>query len=260
MGQHHDHGDNEHGPTFGSHGMLLIGEERIFLSHLPMFMFNPTKHPHNFQVILAVRHGPSEHGGSFATYVEDHKAHPEAQFYTFVPDDFEMADLDPGDRKIDSLHGDIHRGHFERGGEKIGTAVAQVSDVLLFHPFRREEQRPRDLEYLLFGGAGELSLAHLIISPPDFDQILSVRAIEPALGDAELAKGLRITVLGRENSAPTRLKAQERVVAEIAQATPSEPKEVELVTDAELYFEEGELAEPATFRPTEEETAAGFGE
>lgn len=67
-------------------------------------------------------------------------------------------------------------------------------------------------------------------------------------------------MLGRENSAPTRLKAQERVVAEIAQATPSEPKEVELVTDAELYFEEGELAEPATFRPTEEETAAGFGE
>ena len=35
--------------TFGTHGMLLFGEETLYLSHLPMFMS-----PHNFQVILAV--------------------------------------------------------------------------------------------------------------------------------------------------------------------------------------------------------------
>jgi hypothetical protein len=50
MDQHDDHGHHEHGPTFGSHGMLLIGEENVFLSHLPMFMFDAEDHPHNFQV------------------------------------------------------------------------------------------------------------------------------------------------------------------------------------------------------------------
>jgi hypothetical protein len=32
------------------HGMLLVGEETLYLSHLPMF-----HSPHNYQVILEVR-------------------------------------------------------------------------------------------------------------------------------------------------------------------------------------------------------------
>mgnify|MGYP003693773227 CR=1 FL=1 len=43
----HDHRDPN--ATFGTHGMLLFGDETLYLSHLPMFMS-----PHNFQVILAV--------------------------------------------------------------------------------------------------------------------------------------------------------------------------------------------------------------
>ena len=266
MGEHHHHGHHDPGakdppppPTHGSHGMLLIGEERLFLSHLPMFMFQAEHHPHNFQVILEVKPVPSENGESLTTYVEDRKAHPEVRLYTFVPDEFEMADLDPADPNVESLHGQVHRGHFEKGGKAIGTARAQVSNVVLFRPFKRGEQRSRDLEYLLFGHPDELFLAHLITSPPDFDQILSVSEIKPALDDAELAKGLRVRVPGRENGPPTRLKAQERADAEVADITHSETKALELAIDAELYFEEGELSEPATFSPTEEETAAGFG-
>lgn len=252
MEQHHDHDHHEPGdkdpppprPTEGSHGMLLIGEEHVFLSHLPMFMFEAEHHPHNFQVILEVKPEPSEDRGSLVTYVEDRRAHPDVRIYTFVPAVFEMAHLDPADRKIDSLPGTVHRGHFEKKPqEEIGTATAQVSNVVLFQPFKRGEQRPRDLEYLIFGHPDELFLAHLITSPPDFDQILSVRDIEPALDDEELAKGVRVKVRGRENSAPTRLKAQERVVAEVADAARSETKELELEIDADLYFEEGELAE-----------------
>ena len=267
MEQHHDHGHHEPGgedppppPTHGSHGMLLIGEKHIFLSHLPMFMFEVEAHPHNFQVILEVKPVPSATGEALTTYVEDRRAHPEVRIYTFVPDKFEMADLDPADQKVKSLHGTVHRGHFEKDHEEIGTATAQVSNVVLFQPFKRGEQRPRDLEYLLFGHPDELFLAHLITRPPDFDQILSVGNIEPTLEDEELAKGRRVRVPGRENSAPTRLKAQERLVAEVPEVTGSDSKELELVIDAELYFEEGELAEPASSAPTEEETAAGFGE
>jgi hypothetical protein len=240
--------------------MLLIGEKHVFLSHLPMFMFKAHHHPHNFQVILEVKPVPSASGESLTTYVEDRRAHPEVRLYTFVPDEFEMADLDPADRKVESLRGTVHRGHFEKDHERIGTVTAQVGNVVRFRPFKRGEQRPRDLEYLLFGHPDELFLAHLITSAPDFDQILSVSDIEPTLDGEELPNGVRVRVPGRENSALMRLKAQERVVAEVGDVTGSESKELELVIDAELYFEEGELAEPASFAPTEEETAAGFGE
>ena len=41
-------------PTFGVHNQMMVGEQTIYLSHLPMFMFNPQRHEHNFQVILEV--------------------------------------------------------------------------------------------------------------------------------------------------------------------------------------------------------------
>jgi hypothetical protein len=43
-------------PAIGIHGMLIVGEEAIYVSHLPMWM-----RPHNFQVILEVTfRGPSQ--------------------------------------------------------------------------------------------------------------------------------------------------------------------------------------------------------
>ena len=43
-------------PAIGHHGMLIVGEETIYVSHLPMWMA-----PHNFQVILEVTfRGPDQ--------------------------------------------------------------------------------------------------------------------------------------------------------------------------------------------------------
>lgn len=36
-----DEGADERGPSFGGHGMLIVGEDSIYLSHLPMFMLPP---------------------------------------------------------------------------------------------------------------------------------------------------------------------------------------------------------------------------
>ena len=47
---HAHHGEGDHGDTTGIHGMLLFGEDILYLSHLPMFAS-----PHNFQVLLEVR-------------------------------------------------------------------------------------------------------------------------------------------------------------------------------------------------------------
>jgi hypothetical protein len=53
-------------PAIGLHGMVIVGEETIYVSHLPMWM-----RPHNFQVILEVTfRGPDQ---LQARYVDDRK-------------------------------------------------------------------------------------------------------------------------------------------------------------------------------------------
>jgi hypothetical protein len=50
-----------------------------------------------------------------------------------------------------------------------------VKQVVHFREFDSKTKRPAHLEYLLFGKGGKFFLAHLIVAPPDFDQLLSVK-------------------------------------------------------------------------------------
>jgi hypothetical protein len=69
MDHSHEHEPGQgHQHTVGTHGMLLVGEKTIYLSHLPMFT-DPT---HSFQVILEVtlaRDGEDPH----AAYLSDRR-------------------------------------------------------------------------------------------------------------------------------------------------------------------------------------------
>src|ERR687888_50790 len=80
-------GETEPPPTFGQHNQMMVGEETIYLSHLPMFMFDPQRHEHSFQVILEVAlSGP---GNPQATYAADRREHPDVRMYTSRPPDFD---------------------------------------------------------------------------------------------------------------------------------------------------------------------------
>src|SRR5215217_3673597 len=80
-------------PTCGVHNQMMVGTQTIYLSHLPMFMFDPEHREHNFQVILEVTlNGP---GNAQATYVNDRTSHPTERMYTMSPAPFEMIELDP---------------------------------------------------------------------------------------------------------------------------------------------------------------------
>jgi hypothetical protein len=64
-------------PAIGHHRMLIIGEETIYVSHLPMWM-----RPHNFQVILEVTfRGPDQ---PQASYIDDRKT-TGTRLYTLSP-------------------------------------------------------------------------------------------------------------------------------------------------------------------------------
>ncbi len=248
--------------TMGSHGMLVLGEKSTFLSHLPMFMFEADNHPHNFQVILEVAFGPPPGGGPAADYAGDRRQHPDMRLYTFIPADFEMDDLDPASRSIDALTGEVHRGHFERhdddGGEVIGKATAAIINVVHFRAFEEGADRPPELEYLLFGRGEEQFLAHLITAPPDFDQVVSVRAGDGHVTPDELAGGITVRFPGRRNTPKDRLMPGETLSGRLIEAQDADPRDVDLEVGAELYFEEGELGDPFTTRQTREEKEAGF--
>jgi hypothetical protein len=193
------HGGQHHGqpqpdeqppdPTMGGHGMLVFGEDVLYMSHLPMFM-----RPHNFQVLLEV-----DFDEDVRRLLVDDREATGGGMYTWDPRQFPIAELDPaGDGPArDSMVGNLVRGHFERGGTPIAMdVVARVLDVVHFGELDIDARpdKGRELTYLCFGRGGRLHLAHEITAGPDFDQILTARlapgtitdqAGRPAEGDTE---------------------------------------------------------------------------
>ena len=218
------------------HGMVVVGTETVYLSHLPMFM-----KPHDFQVVLQGRFG----GHDQQTYVEDRTAHPKALVYTLAPAPFVLPDIlpsGPGTRpRLRTFRGDLFRGHFEQpepGTDQIATDVeVTVEAVVLGHRFDPEAPAPDALAYVLFGAGAELWLAHVITRPPDFDQLVSVKVPDGALTAAALAAGIPVTVPSRKNLAAERVGGDRRDAAVAASATVAgKAVPVELRPQVEFYF------------------------
>jgi hypothetical protein len=232
--------------SFGGHGQLLFGEQIIYLSHLPMFMFDAERHPHNFQVILEVTLSAAG-GDPQAAYVAD-RQRTGTQIYTLAPEAFSLTDLvstDPDRPPLRSFTGTIFRGHFERGGRPILRDVrVEVQRVVYFRQFEPDAEPLPALEYLLFGGEEEPFLAHVITRPPDFDQILSATLNGHLLDDKELREGFVVTFPGRKNTIPERIEEGERLSGEVQfdRENGATTCHVEVAAQTEFYFEAGELA------------------
>lgn len=244
MSDHHEH-------AVGVHGMLLFGDEAVYLSHLPMFA-----PPHNFQVILEVA---LDDAGRQA--ISSDREQDREDYSTFVPEPFPITELDPGEGTPQaSIKGAIHRGHFERGGPLLAEdVVATVREVVHFRELALDDQRDaeRDLTYLCFGRPGALYLAHEVTAQPDFDQVLRVRLI-PGTGSDQAGRPLPddVAAMGFDRAQPVafrdrsdtptgRLSAHEVVEGFFSQTvTPSgfHGFATEVETGAELYLEIGELS------------------
>jgi hypothetical protein len=119
MSAQHYHEPNPERPAV--HGMLMVGEARVLLSHLPMFHA-----PHDQQIILeASLSAPGFNPQK--KYVDDRNA-TQTRIYTWVPKPFVLSDLLASRPAPPTMIGIIFRGHFERGT----VAVA----ILTFAPIR----------------------------------------------------------------------------------------------------------------------------
>ena len=218
------------------HGMLLFGDKKVYLSHLPMFSMAV----HRYQVLLEVTFTKAG-ADPQAAYVKDRHAHPDISIYTFVPDRFVLPELDPKDQKRKSLIGRTVRGHFERKGNvPIDEGVtATVSRVIHFQPFAKDPTPLLQLQYLLFGEPDDAFVAHVITQPPDFDHVLAVKLGDHKFSAAELGRGVRLTFPGRVNTAAQRL-AEAPVIAEVV-APGRDTVKVQIQRRSEIYFEESDL-------------------
>jgi hypothetical protein len=254
----HQHGDHQHDdhqtpqPDADTHGMLVVGQGPVYLSHLPMF-----GHPHHdVQAILEV-HLSGDGEDSQARYVNDRKRSGE-RIYTLKPDPFVLQHLithGPGEECLCEFTGELYRGHFERPGAELLSKVTVIVDhVVHFRQFDPEAEAPVILNYILFGTSDERFLAHLITRPPDFDQVVSVTVSGHDFTDDELRRGPILFTPRRANRASDRFGAGEKTSAEMS----GDIGQVQLEIGTEFYFEEGELATKFSTRQTEHEKLAGF--
>jgi hypothetical protein len=262
----HDHGGgmgHGHPPsgdqpsTHGTHNQMMVGEETVYLSHLPMF--DPQFPMHHFQVILEVT--LTQPKNAQATYTEDRRSHSDVRMYTMNPNEFHITELDPEDPRRTEITGDVYRGHFERPNRHllIRGATARVVNTIHFHRFEPGARPLEHLEYLLFGKAPDLFLAHVLVGAPDFDQILGVMLPDGEVSAEDLERGIRVQIPGRANGVRTRIQPGERVTVQAERpGAEGGPLELELEASTEFYFEEGEMRTPMDMRQTAEERKAGF--
>jgi hypothetical protein len=247
--------------ALGTHNMLIVGKETVFLSHLPMFKPHDSDSPHRYQVILEATLAK---GGvdTLPTYTNDRKSHTATRIYTMSPQQFILPHLSSANTNppLSTFKANLFRGHLEKKGTALILEDADVSirNVIHFREFDSNAPKLTQLEYILFGKGSELFLAHLITRPPDFDQVIAINVKDHAFTDDDLRKGLRI-VFSRPNSVAGRLQEKQEATGELKPAEGRlEPKKVSVKVGVEYYFEEGELRVPATFETTPAEKRARF--
>ncbi|HVF80407.1 MAG TPA: hypothetical protein VM884_00650 [Flavisolibacter sp.] len=244
-----------------THNMLVVGEKTVFLSHLPMFQEKDSPPmPHRYQAILEVSFAKAGTNAQ-ATYTKDRQSHTATKIYTISPEKFVLAQLVAAD-SLRHFKATVFRGHLEKpqtSPEKILLATdVTVKQVVHFREFDPAAKKPAQLEYLLFGKGGELFLAHLITTAPDFDQVVGVKITGRTFSDEELAKGVKLTFPGTTNTPSSRLKQGQQKDAEHKPNNALAAQKFRVQVTSEFYFEEGELRVPAAFSTTAEEKKAAF--
>ena len=225
------------------HNMLMVGQETVFLSHLPMFRSPGFDSPHRYQVILEASL-QKEGRDAQPTYSNDRKSNPSKKIYTLGPEEFILPNLlsSNANPPVSRFKARVFRGHLERPGKKLIIEDADVSikNIVHFREFESDAKKLPQLEYILFGKGSELFLAHLITRPPDFDQVMSVSISDHTFTDEELRKGMRV-LFERPNTISKRLMQKQESPAQVKSAESSQLLKVRVKALVEYYFEEGEL-------------------
>jgi hypothetical protein len=179
------------------HGMRIVGEQNIYLSHMGLFKSSCHDYQGIFEVAFEGLNDPQ------SQYLNAQKSKSNQNEFTLEPTEpFILPDLASG--KLASFKASIFASQYEdipkdiRPREALDRNVTvKVKRVLYFRQFKPDATQPTSSEYLLFGsGINEQLAAHLITAPPDFDQVVALKTTLP-LSNMELAKAVRLVLPNR---------------------------------------------------------------
>jgi hypothetical protein len=139
--------------------------------------------PHDYQAILEVELPAA----ATALYRADLAAHGDA-IYTINPTTaWVLPDTIQADARFPL---DLYRGHFERGGERIASAVeCHVRRIVHFRRFD-PKATARSSRWIVFGADHERFAAHRLEHAPDVDQVVALAATTPLPSDAPVNDGV----------------------------------------------------------------------
>lgn len=218
-----------------THGMAVFGQNSLYFSHLPMFHA-----PHDYQALFA---GSFDQTGLDAYF--NPKNNPLGSFYTMEPEPFVLPSL-VNEIKNGSVlkQAKLFTGVFDEGGKAISSAFSVAfTKVLYFRKLNPSEGRPLHPEYLILGTPdSEIFLVHLIHAPPDFDQILKVNSVDPAVASLLRINGIchvsMDSISGDLPVAPDHVVGVS-VISEVSQA-PLVVGKIQL--GSQIYFNSEDLA------------------
>ena len=209
------------------HGMLLFGNDKIYLSHLPMF-----HSPHDYQVILETKLSqPTKE-----IYLQAKKSNPSETVYTLVPEVFVLPEMISNPKPFKAT---IFQGHFERGGNPIaGNITVNISKVIYFKKFDPRNSHPKKVKYIYFGQE-EIFGVHLITTKPDFDHIVEVGTSPMLLELLSSQSFIEVELTDLRKQTPVKAGFSPISFA----ITDSGPIELDIYKiDKELYSEFGDLS------------------
>jgi hypothetical protein len=178
--------------SLAGHGMVVFGEQTIYLYHLPMW-----HGVHAWQIILEA----SMDTQSLALYQADRVAG--SHLNTFSPKSFALAQIKPGFK----IAGTLFHGHFEQGGTPLAQgieSVLTVQRVVMIKALNPNETKRTTPMYRVFGHGTKWFAAHVASHNPDFDQVLDINPVPNLLSEANLNAGVNVQIPGGSNDAASR--------------------------------------------------------
>jgi hypothetical protein len=148
-----------------SHGFLMMGIDKLFSCHLPMY-FMPN---HSFQVILEIELA----GNDIETYRKTRKENPGKPLILMNNTEMLLEEL------VNSGSYNAAGNFANKNGDPIGDPFIESTTVtikrkLLFESLNPNAEYPENLTYYLYGKNSEFHVSHLLSKAPNFQQELDV--------------------------------------------------------------------------------------
>ena len=180
VSNHHSH---EH--LSGTHNFLMLGTEKLYLCHLPMYHVSA----HSFQTILEAEIERTE----MEKYLKIKKENPDKPIILFNESEMVLEELA---HSSSSFVAPIHFANIngDPDGDPIGQTKVNITKILLSNKLNENSpDYPKHLEYYLFGTNSDCYLSHYLSKAPNFEQELGI-SISGTLLDNKVSHLIKISI------------------------------------------------------------------